>query len=227
MIERISNIGFEKTIQLIKSGQAGVVMCCTMNEIMMAKSDDLVREAMGRADILTPDGMPLVWYLRWKHGSGERVYGPDIMKRLVTRKDMKWLFIGDHKNRTYFEKRGHYLTLPYKDYFTETDYRQIAQKITLLKVRVIWVGLGARKQVLMADGLARNGVVGSIVTVGAAFDFLSGQMVQAPRWLRNIGLEWCFRLICEPKRLGFRYMAIAYFTGKMLVSRLAELVRKK
>jgi len=220
MIEKISRIGFEKTISLIASGKAGVVLCCTLNELMMADKDKKVRVAMDRADVLTPDGMPLVWYLKWKYGKGERVYGPDIMVSLLAKKEKKFLFIGDLKNRDYFSKKGNYLVLPFKDNFTENDYQEIAKKINKLKINIVWVGLGARKQVLMADGLKRNGVNGSIITVGAAFDFLSGQMIQAPRWIRNLGLEWCFRLVCEPKRLWSRYTAIIYFVIGSLVRRL-------
>lgn len=220
MIEKVSTLGFGQTIKLIREGKAGVVLCCTLNEIMMAENDIKIREAMNRADILTPDGMPLVWYLRWKNGYGERVYGPDVMNEIVDKYDDSQLFIGDGKNKAFFEKKGLYIELPFKNNFLESDYKQIAKEIRSLKVKVIWVGLGARKQVLMADGLKRNGVGGSIVTVGAAFDFLSGQMVQAPKWIRNCGGEWVFRLVCEPKRLGIRYITIIRFMGWWVFRRL-------
>jgi len=225
MIEKISSIGFEKTVGLIMSGQAGVVLCCTMNEIMMADSDVVVRKAMNRADILTPDGMPLVWYLRWKLGKGDRVYGPDIMRKILTFKSQilkKMLFIGDVKNRSYFEKYGKYVVLPYKDNFGENDYQQLAIEVKRLKVSIVWVGLGAKKQILMADGLRRCGVKVPIVTVGAALDFLSGNKKQAPRWMREVGLEWVYRLSCEPKRLAGRYLVIIEFVVGKLLGRLWE-----
>lgn len=226
MIEKISKLGFDQIVGMIEGGGVGVVMCCTMNEVMMSKSDNEVNLAMSRANILTPDGMPLVWYLRWKNGQGERVYGPDILGKLIGKLGQQQLFIGDSKNKEYFQKRGHYLVLPFKDNFGERDYKQIAIKVRMMKLKVVWVGLGARKQVLMADGLKRNGVACSIVTVGAAFDFLSGHMVQAPRWVRNLGMEWLFRLICEPKRLGVRYLSIIRFVGLSTVHYLRGFVGK-
>ena len=56
-----------------------------------------------------------------------------------------------------------------------------------------------------------------LVGVGAAFDFLSGRVRQAPRWMQRAGLEWLFRLCMEPRRLGMRYLR----TNPMFVLRAA------
>ena len=45
-----------------------------------------------------------------------------------------------------------------------------------------------------------------MIGVGAAFDFLAGAKKQAPRWMRDRGLEWLFRLLSEPRRLWRRYL---------------------
>ena len=225
MIEKISNIGFHKTVRLIKTGKAGVVLCCTLNEMMMAKDDVKVREAMDRAEVLTPDGMPLVWYLKWKFGRAERVYGPDILNHFLNpsnKFDGKMLFIGDKNNKLFFEKFGEYMVLPFRDEFGDEDYEKVAQYIKRLKPAIIWVGLGARKQVLMADGLRRYGVKSSIVTVGAAFDFLSGNKSQCPRIIRNMGLEWFYRMMCEPARLGGRYVKIVWYLWGQLVAHFVQ-----
>ena len=70
-----------------------------------------------------------------------------------------------------------------------------------------------------------------LVGVGAAFDFLAGIKAQAPVWMRRAGLEWLFRLFCEPRRLWRRYLVhntifvactLAYVTGlSRLTSRRA------
>ena len=61
-----------------------------------------------------------------------------------------------------------------------------------------------------------------MIGVGAAFDFLSGVKKQAPRWMRQAGLEWFFRLCCEPRRLAKRYFIgntqFIYFLIKDLMS---------
>ena len=71
---------------------------------------------------------------------------------------------------------------------------------------ILWVGLSTPKQEkFMAEFLPRLDVT-LMVGVGAAFDFHSGRVKQAPRWMQRTGLEWFFRLCCEPKRLWKRYL---------------------
>ena len=50
-----------------------------------------------------------------------------------------------------------------------------------------------------------------MIGVGAAFDFLSGNKTQAPKWIQKSGMEWLFRLLREPKRLWRRYAQYPYF----------------
>lgn len=64
------------------------------------------------------------------------------------------------------------------------------------------------KQEKFAKRLSNYTKTGYIVTVGAAFDFHTGRVKQAPKWMQNMGLEWFFRLLMEPKRLYKRYFEI-------------------
>ena len=70
---------------------------------------------------------------------------------------------------------------------------------------------------MVADDLKKRLPDKVYVTVGAAFDFLSGNKKQAPKWLRNMGGEWLFRLLCEPIRLGKRYLKIIGFLVNRIV----------
>jgi N-acetylglucosaminyldiphosphoundecaprenol N-acetyl-beta-D-mannosaminyltransferase len=71
---------------------------------------------------------------------------------------------------------------------------------------VIWVGLSTPKQErFMAENLEKLDAT-LMFGVGAAFNFLAGNARQAPRWMQRSGLEWLFRLICEPRRLWKRYL---------------------
>ena len=69
---------------------------------------------------------------------------------------------------------------------------------------------------MVADELSRRFSDKVFITVGAAFDFLAKTKKQAPIWTQKIGLEWFFRLVTEPKRLGTRYLKILIFLGKKL-----------
>ena len=73
---------------------------------------------------------------------------------------------------------------------------------------IIWIGIGTPKQEAFAAKLASLVASKIIITVGAAFDFHTGQVKQAPSWVQNMGMEWFFRLLQEPKRLGPRYLKI-------------------
>lgn len=73
---------------------------------------------------------------------------------------------------------------------------------------IVWVGLSTPKQEYwMADHVGRIEAP-VMIGVGAAFDFLAGLKPQAPRWMQRRGLEWVYRLLTEPKRLGPRYASI-------------------
>lgn len=69
----------------------------------------------------------------------------------------------------------------------------------------IWVGLGAPKQELWMKIATQIHPDAIYFGVGAAFDFLSGEKLRAPRWMRHLGLEWMHRLLSEPQRLSGRY----------------------
>jgi N-acetylglucosaminyldiphosphoundecaprenol N-acetyl-beta-D-mannosaminyltransferase len=219
MWQRLSKLNLGETVDWIKSRDGGVVLCCTLNEMMMASDDNEVRGAMNRANILTPDGMPLVWWLRYKTGSCSRVYGPELLEELIINNEkliIKHLFIGDKNNKDFFEKYGEYVVLPYREKFEEEDYKMVADKISSGQAKIVWIGLGARKQIIMADELRKRVPNRIYITVGAAFDFLSGNIRQCPKLIRNIGGEWIFRLVTEPKRLSRRYLCIVRY----LINRL-------
>lgn len=193
----------------------GVVYCCTLNEMMMAEKDKNIKNILEKGNLLTADGVPLVWALRKTNKKAERVYGPDLMKAVLESGWKNNVFIGDIKNKDYFSKFGEYVVMPYKEKFEEKDYRKIVRELKDRNKKIVWIGLGAKKQIEMADRLFREIPNNTYVTVGAAFDFLSGNKRQAPKWIRNNGGEWLFRLLEEPERLGKRYLRIGWFLVKI------------
>lgn len=169
-----------------------------------------------------PDGMPGVWVGRLKGAkSMERCYGPDFFQEFMIAsadKPMKHYFCGGKdgvaeelravcgnkfKN---FNITGTYCP-PFRP-MTEDELRTLANDINRKNVDVVWVGLGTPKQELFAVQLAKFVRVHFIVTVGAAFDFHTGKVVQAPKIMQRIGLEWFFRLCMEPRRLCKRYAEV-------------------
>ena len=217
-----SAMGLNQTAEWILKNK-GTVYCCTLNEVLVADRDEEFRQILKKGDLLTTDGMPLVWLMKLKTGRGERVYGPDLLEKFQNLKPKnRQLFIGNAKNEYYFSKIGRYLVLPFKDRFDESDYLKIVAEICKSRAGVVWVSLGAEKQIIVADELKRRLPDRVYVTVGAAFDFLSGNKKQAPKWIRNIGGEWLYRLLMEPKRLTRRYLMVMGFLLKVLIGRIVR-----
>lgn len=234
---KISGLGFRGTIEWIKDKVAakdgGVIFCCTLNEMRSGSIDKRIKFCLDKADLLVPDGMPLVWYQRLKCGSGERVYGPDLMDAvLLETKNRKHFFLGSTtENLGLIKKRlvvdGGFKSKNVETYsprfkaeFSEDDIVDMVKKIEGSNADIVWVGLGAEKQITLATELRKHLKNVILITVGAAFDFFAGTKKQAPRWLRSIGGEWLFRLVNEPKRLIKRYGEILLFLVINILNKL-------
>jgi len=82
------------------------------------------------------------------------------------------------------------------------DFNQVIDKINLAKPEILLVGLGSPKQEkFIAENLLRMPSVKLAIGVGGAFDFISGRVKRAPKFLQNLGLEWLWRLILQPRRI--------------------------
>ncbi len=187
--------------------------------LVIAQKDERCKEALSSADLSLPDGMPLVWLLRLK-GSHvvSRIYGPDLMK-LVSSEAAKrgwccFLYGGKPEVLDRLKERlenlypdirivGAY-SPPFRD-LTNEEENEVCAIINSAKPDILWVGLGTPKQDVWMFEHREKLNVSVMHGVGAAFDFLAGEVRQAPRWMMNAGLEWFFRLIMEPKRLWKRY----------------------
>lgn len=195
------------------------VCVASVNNVMEAYDDLEFRRIMNEADLVTPDGMPLVWGLRALGAKGAtRVYGPDltpVVLKAAEREGMPVGFYGGSPKtlaglvgvvRNRFPKLE--VAFAYSPPFrplTAGEDEEVTRNINESGVRILFIGLNTPKQERwMADHKGRVGAV--MLGVGAAFDFLAGTKRQAPRWMMRIGLEWLFRLATEPVRLWKRYL---------------------
>jgi N-acetylglucosaminyldiphosphoundecaprenol N-acetyl-beta-D-mannosaminyltransferase len=169
-----------------------------------------------------PDGMPGVWVGRFKGAREmERCYGPDFFEGVIRKSagfPVGHFFCGGKEGvaeelaaacRKKFgdvQIAGWYCP-PFRE-MSDSEMEELGEKINESGADVVWIGLSTPKQERFALRLARFVEVHFIVAVGAAFDFHTGRVRQAPRWVQRSGLEWFFRLITEPKRLYKRYLEI-------------------
>jgi N-acetylglucosaminyldiphosphoundecaprenol N-acetyl-beta-D-mannosaminyltransferase len=187
--------------------------------LVIAQKDKQYKEALSNANLSLPDGMPLVWLLRLKgnHVAG-RIYGPDLMKLVGSEAANRgWrCFLCGGKPEVLNRLKETLQNLcpniqivgayspPFRELTDEED-DEVCTMINSAKPDILWVGLGTPKQDVWMFEHREKLNVSVLHGVGAAFDFLTGEVPQAPRWMMNVGLEWLFRLMVEPRRLWKRY----------------------
>lgn len=195
------------------------VCVATVSQVMEGHDAPGFQQVMNRADLVTPDGMPLVWGLRLLGcKKATRVYGPDLTPIILERAALGGLPVGFYGGSPQvLDRFVHVMTErfaglrvayayspPFRDLTPEEDQRVI-QEISGSGARILFVGIGNPKQEFWMAA-HRGKVEAVMIGVGAAFDFLAGAKPQAPRWMMGLGLEWLFRLATEPRRLWKRYL---------------------
>ena len=200
----------------IDARSPGYVCTADVRAVDLAAEVPAFRAHLNGSLLTTPDGMPLVWL--GPRGVG-RVYGPDLMLAVCDAgrtTGLRHYFFGGapgvaellrEKLTARFpglEVVGTF-TPPYRPLNLD-ESAALRADVARTRPDIIWVGLGTPKQErFMAENCEKLDA-GLLIGVGAAFDFHSGRVRQAPRWMQRTGLEWFFRLCTEPRRLGPRYL---------------------
>jgi len=200
------------------TGGSYYVCVSTVHAVMEAHDDPSFREVVNNADLVTSDGMPLVWCLRLLGcPQATRVYGPTLTLHLLRAASDVGIPVAFYGSRQKVLERllgvvhREYPSLkvafaeapPFRPLTTEED-EETVRRINASGARIVFVGLGCPKQERWMA--AHRGCINAVMLgVGAAFDFIAGTVPQAPLWMQNAGLEWLFRLIAEPRRLWKRY----------------------
>jgi N-acetylglucosaminyldiphosphoundecaprenol N-acetyl-beta-D-mannosaminyltransferase len=176
-----------------------------------------LRHIMNGADLKTMDGTPMRWLAR-VHGfenARRRVYGPELMETLLreTGPKYKHFFYGNRASerlaRLCAKKYGTRVvgTYPLPIWpLPEVEKAKITQAIESVSPDIVWVGLGTPRQDQWMYEFRNRLTVPVLIGVGAAYDFLTGRLKQAPVWMQEHGLEWFYRFAHEPKRLWRRYL---------------------
>jgi N-acetylglucosaminyldiphosphoundecaprenol N-acetyl-beta-D-mannosaminyltransferase len=207
----------------IECGHPDYVCVTGVHGLMACQDDPDLLRMHNEAGMVTTDGMPLVWLSRRRAPAGaavDRVYGPDLMDTAFARSETTgwrhFLFgaSADTLDRLQARLGVRYprariagtLSPPFGPIDAAEDAR-ITRAISATRPDIVWVGLSTPKQERwMAAHVGRLDAP-VLIGVGAAFDFHAGVKRQAPRWVQHAGLEWGFRLVSEPRRLGRRYLS--------------------
>lgn len=248
---RVNTTSYDEVVEMCAhwiaqpSGQrparAHYICVTSVHGVMEARKDSTLRGILNEADIVTPDGMPLVWALRSFGATGqERVYGPNLMLRLCAQAERNghriFLYGGRQDTLDQLASRllerfpalilaGTY-SPPFRP-LNEIEDKDICDRIRDARPDLLFVGISTpRQERWMAEHKDRfPGLV--MAGVGAAFDFHAGRIRQAPAWMQQRGLEWLYRFGQEPTRLWRRYVLVTpWFLPCWGIQRLSVVMNK-
>ncbi|MBF2075318.1 MAG: WecB/TagA/CpsF family glycosyltransferase [Synechococcales cyanobacterium C42_A2020_086] len=218
----VTALPFDAQIDLVltwASQRLSKVVCvANVHMLMEAHSDSTFGTVLKRADLVTPDGMPLVWLMKLMGASNQdRVAGMDILIALCERlstQNVSVFFLGSQpeileRMRARLNREFPQLQiagmepLPFRPLTAEED-EAIIQTINRSGAGVVLVSLGCPKQEIWMHQ-HRGKIQAVMLGLGGAFPVYAGIHKWAPRWVRYTGFEWLYRLIQEPRRLWRRY----------------------
>lgn len=223
----VSLVGLEAAVNVIlgwtDQSQSQYVCVRDVHGVMRAQENPELMALHEGAGLVTPDGMPLVWLARHRgHTQVTQACGSDLVIELCRAsvdRGIRHYFYGGKPGVAErlaavlvarfpgLQVAGVYCP-PFRLLTPEED-TAITTAIAETRPHIVWVGLSTPMQEFwMRDHVGR--IPGAtLMGVGAAFDFHTGDVKRAPRWMRRRGLEWLHRLWSEPRRLWRRYLLLA------------------
>ena len=211
----------EQINELVKAKNGGYVCFSTVHMVMESHDNAEYGGRVNGADVIIPDGMPLVWMQKLQGAKdANRIRANDLMIMLCAFAEKNDLTIGFYggqqtvidaikeRAKTDFPnlKIVYAFSPPFRPLTDEED-AEITAEINCQKPDLLFMGLGCPKQ---ENWMAahKEKVSAVMLGVGASFDFYAGNVKESPEWLGKLGLEWLFRLTQEPKRLWRRYLIL-------------------
>ncbi len=187
----------------------------------ISQIDSYYQDTLLNSDILIPDGISVVWAMKWLTGQKiKKIAGADLffyeMERL-NHTEGKCFFLGssvetlnkikERLKKDYPKVKVQAYSPPYKPDFSDSENEFMVQTINTFQPDALMIGMTAPKQEKWAYKHYNDLQVGHICCIGAVFDFYAGTVNRAPKWMIKMGLEWLYRLIKEPRRMWRRYLA--------------------
>ncbi len=205
--------------QLGREHRSSFVCCVNVHMCVEAKNDPSIAQIVNEADLATADGMPILNRLNALHGlKQERVAGNDIMPALLAeaeRQDLSVYLYGGRQEvldtivaRVVKDHPGLHIagveSPPFRP-LSDEEMQQTADRINASGAHIVMVSLGCPKQERWMAAM-KGSVNGVMLGLGGAFLLYAGLDTRAPKWMRDLSLEWAYRLALEPGRLWKRYL---------------------
>lgn len=190
------------------------VVVANTHVVMESRNNAGLHQAVQHADMVIPDGMPLVVVGRMRgFALKSRADGPGLMTEALSQSNgWRHYFYGgtpevlaEMRSRYPQAKIAGWDAPPFRP-LTEAEDRAAVEAINQSEADVVWVGLGCPKQERWMEDHREQVHAAAMLGVGQAFDLLAGVKQRAPAWMCSAGLEWLYRLLKEPRRLWRRYL---------------------
>jgi N-acetylglucosaminyldiphosphoundecaprenol N-acetyl-beta-D-mannosaminyltransferase len=218
---KIDNKGLEEflgTVDLFLSdGRQHHITTPNPEMIVLAQKDLYFKQILNEADLAIADGIGIIFAAKiLRQKINKRLSGTDLAESIL-KKSIGKVFLFGAKNGVAGKIGKRYSNIVG---FSENENDAI-EMINLSKPNILFVALGApRQEKWIYENLKKTPSVSVAVGVGGAFDFISGKVLRAPKFLRAIGLEWLWRLIVQPWRIKRMYSAVLKFPFLVLKSKI-------
>lgn len=240
------NFLLEKIVRSITTKNTLLISPISSHTLVRMHYDKKLRNVLNNFDYLVPDSQWVRWSIPFLYGKDksidDRVYGPELMLKTCNLSQKKSYRIFLYGNTSgvlkALKKKLHDKFLNLKIVGTEEsrfrnlskkEWNTLTEKIKKRNTNIIFISLGSPKQEVFGYKLSKKlaqPVI--IIPVGAAFNFISENKAQAPKYLQKIGLEWFFRFLHEPVRLFMRYFVCGLlFLGLVLSQKIYRLNYKE
>ncbi len=202
-------------------GEGGWLVTANLDHLRNHTLNTEIRDLYAGADLIVADGMPLLWAAQiQKHPLPDRIAGSDLVWLLAERSAREgrsiYLLGGDSgvAERAGQVLQEHYPELKIAGFSNPRvsnhpsiqELDALRRDIEAASPSIVYVALGAPKQERVINELRSSLPSVWMVGVGISLSFVSRQVPRAPLWLQKLGLEWCHRMLQEPRRLAGRYL---------------------
>jgi N-acetylglucosaminyldiphosphoundecaprenol N-acetyl-beta-D-mannosaminyltransferase len=186
-------------------------------KIVNMKKDKELYDSVVNCDIINADGQAVIWAAKiLGNPLPERVTGIDLMENIVKlahKNNYKIFFFGAREEivkkitEIYSDKYSKKIIAGYRNgYFKKEDEKNIAALIANSKPDILFVAIPSPRKEIFLNMYKNIIKVPFIMGVGGSFDVVSGKISRAPIWMQNIGMEWFYRFVKEPRKMWKRYL---------------------
>jgi N-acetylglucosaminyldiphosphoundecaprenol N-acetyl-beta-D-mannosaminyltransferase len=185
-------------------------------KLVEARESPALMAALDEAELVHADGKGVVIGLAMAGINLSRCAGIDLMRSLcalAAQRNIGVYLLGARRETVAAAAERLARDIPglaiagFRDgYFSETEEREVVDEIRASGARFLFIGISSPKKEVFLQRNWEALSVGVGMGVGGSFDVVSGELPRAPLWMQRAGFEWLFRLLLEPRRLGWRYL---------------------